>query len=130
MRFFLETYFELFISSILLVGYFKITGIRKVLNTVDKVSISIQIITLLECLAFALFLIWFTIFGVRELVQTREEKFRKWYEVEGKKLEKARREQEKLEKGEKTTTRVRKAMFKMVSVMTMGSISGVGNISD
>ena len=77
-----------------------------------------------------MFLIWFTIYGVRDLVKTREEKFRKWYEVEGKKLEKARREKEKLEKAEKTTTKVRKAMFKMVSVMTMGSISGVANGSD
>ena len=96
----------------------------------DKVSITIQIITLLECFAFALFLVWFTIFGVRDLVKTREEKFRKWYEVEGRKLEKARREKEKLEKAEKTTTKVRKAMFKMVSVMTMGSISGRGNSSE
>ena len=45
-------------------------------------------------------------------------------------MEKARREKEKLEKAEKTTTKVRKAMFKMVSVMTMGSISGRGNSSE
>ena len=35
-----------------------------------------------------------------------------------------------MEKAEKTTTKVRKAMFKMVSVMTMGSISGAANNSD
>ena len=34
------------------------------------------------------------------------------------------------QKAEKTTTKVRKAMFKMVSIMTMNSISGVGNNSD
>ena len=40
-RFFLETYFELLISSVLVLGYLKIKGIRSILNTQDKISLSI-----------------------------------------------------------------------------------------
>ena len=85
------------------------------------------------CAAFALFLIWFTIFGVKSLVASRREKFLKWYKIEGKKLqearekkaEEARKQEEEKNKGETIKAKVRRNMFKALSVMTMGSMASV-----
>ena len=86
------------------------------------------------CAAFALFLIWFTIFGVKSLVASRREQFLKWYKVEGKKLqearekkaEEARKQEEEKNKGETKGAKAKRYMFKALSAMTMGSMaSGV-----
>ena len=119
LRFFLETYFELLISSVLLFGMLET---RTIWNVPDKISFAIQIIFLVMCAAFALFLIWFTIFGVRSLVASRRAKFLEWYKIEGIKLEEKRKLKDMKDRESSPVKRVRRAMFKAISVMTMGSL--------
>ena len=91
-RFFLETYFELLISSVLFIGMLRTIVIW---NAADLISVVIQVIFLALCIGFALFLIWFTIFGVKKLTLDKAEKFKRWYEWIGKRLEEKAREREK-----------------------------------
>ena len=60
----LETYFEILISSVLIIGMFKTRAIR---NEMDIISVVIQSVFLILCILFAFFLIWFNLVYVKEL---------------------------------------------------------------
>ena len=76
-RFFLETYFELLICSVLFIGMLRT---RSIWNAADYCSVVTQLIFLVLCAGFAVFLVWFTIYGVKDLAMDKREKLKTWYD--------------------------------------------------
>ena len=76
-RFVLETFIELLISSLLIFNYVNKTN----LSLADKISISFQIGGLLTCVLYVLFLIWFIAAKGLKFVKARAEKVAIWHAV-------------------------------------------------
>ena len=68
LRFMIEIFFELLISSTLFIGMFRT---KSIWNEIDEILVRVQIILLIICAFFALYIVWFTAIKIRPLVKKK-----------------------------------------------------------
>ena len=72
-RFVIEIFFDLFISSILIIGMFRT---KLIWNASDKICVDIQMNLLLFCIVFAVFLFWVTAVKIKPLLKLKRQNHR------------------------------------------------------
>ena len=78
LRFMIEAYFGLLVSSVLFIGMLRT---REIWNIADKISFTCQIVILLACALFTIFCSWFSAFTVRSLLKQKTENRKIWHKV-------------------------------------------------
>jgi len=77
-RFIIETFFELMISSVLVIGMWRT---KPIWNIPDKICVSVQILLLSLCTFFAIFIVYFTSYMIRPLLKLKQKNREIWYKV-------------------------------------------------